>query len=253
MRHLKTFEQFVNEAKIENENIENSIAEFHQLQTEIAELEMQLKEKKNQFKQFDEEITPILDGMKETKDKLATTEEYVVKVSRFGHERTSSSYKDAFELALTKVNSATKKILEEALESTQKITNIGHSYKIEKLNEANIFQVVLGKLKSIAKSFLSIFKKESRNIDDANVELKRLSNSKMNESTVNEEVGNYMFFQNLKQIKENVERILALNENEVDTILSDGHAWAIDHVTTSKDDMEEVTNFLIHNIENPTV
>jgi hypothetical protein len=75
----------------------------------------------------------------------------------------------------------------------------------------------------------------------------------MNESTVNEEVGNYMFFQNLKQIKENVERILALNENEVDTILSDGHAWAIDHVTTSKDDIEEVTNFLIHNIENPTV
>jgi hypothetical protein len=70
---------------------------------------------------------------------------------------------------------------------------------------------------------------------------------------INEEVGNYMFFQNLKQIKENVERILALNENEVDTILSDGHAWAIDHVTTSKDDMEEVTNFLIHNIENPTV
>ena len=172
---IKTIEQFVNEAKIENKNIENSIAEFHQLQTEIAELEMQLKEKKNQFKQFDEEITPILDGMKETKDKLATTEEYVVKVSRFGHERTSSSYKDAFELALTKVNAATKNILEEALESTQKITNIGHSYKIEKLNEANIFQVVIGKLKSIAKSFMNIFKKESKNIDDANSELKRLS------------------------------------------------------------------------------
>jgi len=321
MRYLKTFEQFVNEAKIENESIENSISEFHQLQNEIAELEMQLKEKKNQFKQFDSEITPILDGMKETKDKLAYTEEYVVKISRFGHDRTSASYKDAFELSLTKVNAATKRILEEALESTQKITKIGHSYKIEKLNEANIFQVVLDKLKSIAKSFLNIFKKESKNIDNANDELKKLSTSKMNEdflneqfkkgdtvalgaphymeellsdtgktvnyddvfkvtkvkgktltikgsdsefdvpakyfvvdeSVINEEVENYMFFQNLKSIKEKVEKILALNEEEVDAIISDGHSWAIDHISTSKDDIDEVANFLTHNSENPTI
>jgi hypothetical protein len=46
---------------------------------------------------------------------------------------------------------------------------------------------------------------------------------------------------------------MSMNEEEVDTILSDGHSWAIDHVSTSKDDIEEVTNFLIHNIENPTV
>jgi hypothetical protein len=62
-----------------------------------------------------------------------------------------------------------------------------------------------------------------------------------------------MFFQNLKQIRGNIEKIMSMDEEEVDTILSDGHSWAIDHVSTSKDDIEEVTNFLIHNIENPTV
>jgi hypothetical protein len=70
---------------------------------------------------------------------------------------------------------------------------------------------------------------------------------------INEEVDNYMFFQNLKQIRGNIEKIMSMDEEEVDTILSDGHSWAIDHVSTSKDDIEEVTNFLIHNIENPTV
>jgi hypothetical protein len=30
----------------------------------------------------------------------------------------------------------------------------------------------------------------------------------------------------------------------VDRILQDGHDWASDHISTSKDDIEEVANFL---------
>jgi hypothetical protein len=38
--------------------------------------------------------------------------------------------------------------------------------------------------------------------------------------------------------------MLEMDESEVDAILSNGHNWAVDHIATSKDDVEEVFNFL---------
>jgi hypothetical protein len=55
---------------------------------------------------------------------------------------------------------------------------------------------------------------------------------------------NYMFFQNLKTIRDAADAILNMNESMVDMILSNGHDWASDHIATSKDDVEEVHNFL---------
>lgn len=55
---------------------------------------------------------------------------------------------------------------------------------------------------------------------------------------------NYMFFGNLKTIKRLVDEMLEMDESEVDSILSNGHGWATDHIATSKDDIEEVFNFL---------
>lgn len=55
---------------------------------------------------------------------------------------------------------------------------------------------------------------------------------------------NYMFFGNLKTIKRLVDEMLEMDESEVDQILSNGHNWALDHIATSKDDVEEVFNFL---------
>ena len=58
------------------------------------------------------------------------------------------------------------------------------------------------------------------------------------------ETNNYMFFGNLKTIKRLVDEMLEMDEAEVDAMLSDGHNWAVDHISTSKDDVEEVFNFL---------
>ena len=60
-----------------------------------------------------------------------------------------------------------------------------------------------------------------------------------------EDLGNYMFFQNLKTIKQMVDEMLKLDEKMVDGILASGHDWAEDHIATSKDDVEEVHNFLM--------
>ena len=55
---------------------------------------------------------------------------------------------------------------------------------------------------------------------------------------------NYMFWQNLQTIKEAVDGILGMDKKEVDEMLSNGHGWAIDHISTSTDDVEEVYHFL---------
>ena len=52
-----------------------------------------------------------------------------------------------------------------------------------------------------------------------------------------------MFFGNLQTIKRLVDEMLEMDETELDAILSE-HNWALDHIATSKDDVEEVFNFL---------
>ena len=59
-----------------------------------------------------------------------------------------------------------------------------------------------------------------------------------------QETENYMFFANVQNICNFCQEILSMDKNEVDKILSDGHGWATDHIATSKDDVEEVVNFL---------
>jgi len=60
----------------------------------------------------------------------------------------------------------------------------------------------------------------------------------------NQGTQNYMFFGNLKTIKRLVDKMLEMDEAEVDSMLTNGHNWALDHIATSKDDVEEVFNFL---------
>lgn len=79
--------------------------------------------------------------------------------------------------------------------------------------------------------------------------MKRLNECGCNSEMDHSNTDNYMFFQNLKTIKKMVDAMLQLDPHEVDEILKNGHGWAVDHITTSKDDVEEVGNFLIHSEE----
>jgi len=59
----------------------------------------------------------------------------------------------------------------------------------------------------------------------------------------------YMFFGNLKTIKSRIDELLAMDPAKVEAMLQDGHAWAVDHIATSKDDIEEVADFLKNNVK----
>ena len=65
----------------------------------------------------------------------------------------------------------------------------------------------------------------------------------------NDDIQYYMFFQNLETIKTKIEEILSLNRKDVDNKLKDGHDWAADHVTTAKDDIEEVADFILNELK----
>jgi hypothetical protein len=60
------------------------------------------------------------------------------------------------------------------------------------------------------------------------------------------ELENYMFFQHVRSINDATSQILQMDPGYVDSILSDGHQWAVDHITTSADDVSEVSSFLTH-------
>lgn len=58
---------------------------------------------------------------------------------------------------------------------------------------------------------------------------------------------NYMVIQNLKQIARNANQILNMDEKKLLDLMAH-HPWAVDHLSTSKDDIEEVFNFLQENL-----
>lgn len=69
----------------------------------------------------------------------------------------------------------------------------------------------------------------------------------MNEAHDN--VQHYMFFKNLQTIKDSIDVLMQMNPTEVDMILTNGHDWASDHIASSKDDIQEVTDFLKNEIK----
>jgi len=103
--------------------------------------------------------------------------------------------------------------------------------------------------------FLS--KKKEENWDDKDYELfyrlEKMVTTTGKVPKLKENTTNYVFFQNLKTIKMMVDKLLTMDKNAVDAILLSGHDWAEDHIATSKDDVEEVYNFLVnHQMSNLT-
>jgi len=70
--------------------------------------------------------------------------------------------------------------------------------------------------------------------------------SKLKAVKENHEQENYMFFSNLETIKRLVDELLQMDRTEIDTMLKE-HDWASDHITSSKDDIEEVFDFIAGN------
>ena len=56
----------------------------------------------------------------------------------------------------------------------------------------------------------------------------------------------YMFFSNLEQMRRQCDLLLDLDKDMVEGILSNGHDWAQDHIAESKNNLDQVFDFLMN-------
>ena len=77
--------------------------------------------------------------------------------------------------------------------------------------------------------------------------------TKENENHESGESLNYMFWQNLKTIHHASGELLEMNQQQIDEMCANGHAWAVDHIASSADDIEEVYHFFEANIEDDSM
>jgi hypothetical protein len=62
---------------------------------------------------------------------------------------------------------------------------------------------------------------------------------------------NYMFFGNLETIKRAIDELIQMDRSQIDDILKNGHEWAVDHIASSVDDIQEVYSFLKNHVSVP--
>jgi hypothetical protein len=66
---------------------------------------------------------------------------------------------------------------------------------------------------------------------------------------IREESERYMFFSNLEQMKRQCELLLEMDHQEIENILSNGHDWAQDHISESKNNMDQVFDFIMNEMK----
>ena len=59
----------------------------------------------------------------------------------------------------------------------------------------------------------------------------------------------YMFFSNLQQMRRQCDMLLDMDQDEIESILENGHDWAQDHISESKNNMDQVFDFLKNEME----
>ena len=161
--------ELISEKVVVDSKIQSEIDELGILSQQIEKIKKQLQPLQKRYGEVVEEIIPVIDKLdKET----LTTNNFVMKIIRRGYERENYSYKEGFLNGLNKVNENTKKILQQILEETKKLTKINPSFSVKPIGEGRE-----GQLYSWYKWFKVVIKRLLKNfkgISDGNKILKRL-------------------------------------------------------------------------------
>ena len=177
------FTQFINEANLTDKTLTVKLDRIHEIKKRLKELKVETESIEGELKEFDASIKPVFDAMKTLNDKLALTENYVIKITRYGGEGSAVSYGKAVEQALTQVDEAAQAIINECVRVNTAVTNVKHSYDIQKVDESKLSNKVkavvaklsnselVKKIKSAVVNFKSIFATKTAKIDQANKKL----------------------------------------------------------------------------------
>lgn len=167
------FSNILLEIMVEDKILREKVNEFAQLSDQIDRLKSHLKELSDKYNGIADELLPILE---QASDSALQTKEHFIKIKKKGFERESYAYKECFVWLLERVSPQMKKIINEALEATKKISKIAPQIAVQKNESLNtIWQGFKGWLKQLT----SKLKRYIDDIDEANKQFdKRLSKIK---------------------------------------------------------------------------
>jgi prefoldin subunit 5 len=174
MSRIKLFEQFISEMEITDTTLIGKIERIKSLKDKLSEMNSEIKSIEVEIKEFDAEIKPIFEMMKEVEDRLATAQNFALKITKYGHKRTDIGWKNVVDQSLEQVDEAARAIITSLMETNKKIVDVKFSYEIEKLNESFFEKFKSMITKSIDK-LKSVFSKKTMKIDAANQKLEKLA------------------------------------------------------------------------------
>lgn len=174
----------MNEAELRDRNVKVKLDRIYELKNRIKELTEETKAINAELKEFDTDIKPVFDAMKVLNDRIATTERYVIKITRFGGPADNPSYAKAIEQALEQVDDAAKAIINECVRLNTGVKNNTHQYDIEKVDESlsdkakSLIVKIKSKVLSLVDRFKAAFGRKIEKIDAANANLEKLIKAK---------------------------------------------------------------------------
>jgi hypothetical protein len=170
----------MNEAELRDRAIKAKLDRIFELKAKIKELTEETKAVNAELKEFDSDIKPVFDAMKVLNERIATTERYVLKITRFGGPADNPSYAKAIEQALERVDDAAKEIINECVRLNTGVKNNTHQYDIEKLDESvsdkvkAVIRKVQAKINNLLEKFNAVFARKMNTIDAANASLEKI-------------------------------------------------------------------------------
>jgi chromosome segregation ATPase len=159
------FDISLNEAVIEDKDLQSQIKEFATLSDQIDSISSELKKLENRYKELEGAIRPVLEQLDETQDKALEIENILITIKKSGYDRTSYAYKEAFEWLKDRVNPTMKKIVEDAIEKTKKTSRVPSVIGVQKKNISE--NQIIDALKKYWDSFIGKLKTYNNNLDNA--------------------------------------------------------------------------------------
>jgi division protein CdvB (Snf7/Vps24/ESCRT-III family) len=83
-------------------------------------------------------------------------------------------------------------------------------------------------------------------------ELNKVCGGKINEGGDSHRSSRYMFFSNLEQMHRQTTMLMDMDQNTLEQILENGHDWAQDHIAEAKNNMDQVFDFIMNEIKEPS-
>lgn len=145
--------------------LEAQIEAFAELSDEIDRATAHLNKLKTKFSYLEDTLRPVMEDLDEQSQSAIQTKKYLLTIKRKGYDRTNVKYKEAFEQSLTKVNTQTRRILEEVLESTKSTTRVVSKLGVQPVTESNILQRIVGKLRGIWGKLTNKLKRNKKDLN----------------------------------------------------------------------------------------